>query len=156
MKKILLILAVITIPMQAKAETFQKQIPQERVQAAIDLIANAACGRGPKEDVRAVYECYKNTDKNSPQFEVCMLADMTVSNNARMIKKEQDALGDRNPYEGIPFVDNQTYLRRMARNLTLPRFSKMEKQGINLIQYFQSSTNKVIKGINTKCKTINH
>ncbi|MDI2091688.1 hypothetical protein [Commensalibacter oyaizuii] len=152
MKKILLILAVITISTQARAETFQKQIPQERVQAAIDLIANADCKYGLKAGVRAVYECYKHTDKNSPQFEVCMLADMSVSNSAGYYQDRHDALGDPNPYEGIPFVDNKTYLRRIAHYLALPRFNKMKEQGIDIIKYFKPNIDKVTDGTNAKCK----
>ncbi|MDI2091690.1 hypothetical protein [Commensalibacter oyaizuii] len=154
MKKILLILAVITISTQARAETFQKQIPQERVQAAIDLIANATCKKNLREGPRAVYECYKNTDKNSPQFEVCMLADMSTSNSARIYQERHDALGDPNPYEGIPFVDNKTFVRRMAVYLFLPRFHRMERQGIDVGDYFGSSIDKVTDGINAKCKAM--
>ncbi|MDI2091460.1 hypothetical protein [Commensalibacter oyaizuii] len=154
MKKILLILATITIPMQARAEIFQKQIPQERVQAAIDLIANATCKKNLREGPRVVYECYKNTDKNSPQFEVCMLADMSTSNSARNYKEDHDALGDPDPYEGIPFVDKKNFTHRMADYLFLPRFHRMEKQGIDVGDYFGSSISEVTKGINAKCKAM--
>lgn len=135
MKKLLLALPLLTLPLTAMAQDKPTQPSQKVIDSVAKTLTTAICKGGMKEAGSTVYECYKNTANNNPNIENCMVADYFMTLTLGELNNKAEAMGD--PINNIPFFAEDAVDKRMAIYLNLPQYKKYTEN--ELINYFTQS-----------------
>lgn len=140
MKKLLLTLPLLVIPLTAMAQNKPDQMPNTTIEAAKKRFMPILCKQGPKAVADAVYDCYQKTSKNSPEYDQCVIGDAFVSSSIANYNKRAANLGD-SPVD-IPFFSQENFDDRMALYTASPKFDHYTMD--EAIAYLIKSTNILI------------
>lgn len=123
MKKLLLTLPLLALPLTAMAQENPTQAPQEIINDVAKTLMNAVCKeRGIKEVASEVYTCYQNTKVTDPYIENCMISDLVTIGELKRLNDKAEAMGD--PIDNIPYFSEDTFNKRINSFLNLPQFKK--------------------------------
>ncbi|WP_271801135.1 hypothetical protein [Commensalibacter communis] len=78
MKQFLLALTVLLLPISAKAQISSKQMSAQTAQRVIDRYAPIVCKKGLSGLIIDVQKCYKKTNINSSDIEICVAGDLIL------------------------------------------------------------------------------
>lgn len=79
MKKTLLILTALFLSVPAKAQISSKQMSPQTAQKVIDRYAPIVCKKGLSGLIKDVHKCYKKTNINNTDIEICVAGDLILT-----------------------------------------------------------------------------
>lgn len=139
MKRLLLALTVLALPLTTHAQTQQKRVSAEITQQAIAEFVPATCRNGLDGFYNEVEQCYMKTNDNDPAIEKCMLGDMTLMVNVHQMQKQSAKLGSEDYTKNIKFVTKDSWRKRFNHYFNLPKFKNLT--GEEIADYFIPSGN---------------
>lgn len=154
MKKLLLALPLLTLPLTAMAQDKQATMPQSIIDAAKKRFEPAFCSNDVSKMTKIVYDCYMNIayDPSDLQYQECILGDQFLSIILNIKKKHAQEEGKADPYPNLPsFFDRQKAngrLKRFFNILDTKGYSTQDKKDYmlkpykNFSNYIYSSCNK--------------
>lgn len=125
MKKLLLALSIIALPLTAMAADKPDRMSDATIDAAVKQFGPSFCAKtvdGIKEAAEKVYDCYQKTPKDSPDYEICFLGDGAVTSIIRPLTEKAEALGKTNPFEKITFFSNPNITIRTKEKYKFPKY----------------------------------
>lgn len=104
MKKLLLALPILTLPLTAMAQDKPTVMPKETLDAAIKQFKPAFCSDDVSKMAKAVYDCYINVgyDATDSQYQKCLIADVSLSSTFDTDRKTAKREGKPDPYPTLP------------------------------------------------------
>lgn len=153
MRKLLLALSILTLPITANAQTPPKQLSEATIQAAIDRFVPGYCEDGIKGLIIPVYDCEANTPKYSPESEVCLIGDMTLIVNTSKSQKRSQTLGEKDIFKDIPFVQMDAFNKRINEYLSFPHYQFL-KTADDVMNYFRPGRIQLTQAMTSRCPSI--
>ncbi|MDI2111963.1 hypothetical protein [Commensalibacter nepenthis] len=113
MKKTLLVLTVLLLPISANAQIYSKQMSPQTAQKVIDRYAPIVCQQGLSGLIKDVQRCYKKTNINNADIEICVAGDLilTMATDGRQLPPDLDKsfINERAFEERIKKVADSSY-----------------------------------------------
>ncbi|MDI2091825.1 hypothetical protein [Commensalibacter oyaizuii] len=113
MKKFLLTFTVLLLPVTANAQISSKQMSAQNAQKVINRYAPIVCQKGLNGLIKDVQKCYKKTNINSADIEVCVAGDiiLIMAKDGRQLPPELDKsfINERAFEERIKKVADSSY-----------------------------------------------
>ncbi|MDI2091780.1 hypothetical protein [Commensalibacter oyaizuii] len=124
---------------------------QETINSVIKQFATNVCTSSIILAAESMHKCYEYIDKNSPDIDQCILADMYLQDGLTHLRQREQDLGRSSPTDDIPYIEPETSRKRIKEYLSLPRFSSLQTQSAKEA-YFKHGIDKVEQGIFGQCK----
>ncbi|EHD14272.1 hypothetical protein CIN_02040 [Commensalibacter intestini A911] len=149
MKKLLLALSIIALPLTAMAADKPDRMSDATIDAAVKKFGPSFCAKtvnGIKDAAEKVYDCYQKTPKDSPNLEICFLGDGAVRSIIRPLTEKAEALGKTNPFEKITYFSKPNITKRIEEKYNFPKYKnytneeKLDYQ-VNSIRLFANKAN---------------
>ncbi|CAI3960694.1 hypothetical protein [Commensalibacter communis] len=124
MKKLLFVLSIIALPLNAIAADKPDKMSDSTIDAAVKKFGPSFCAKtvdGIKEAAEKVYDCYQKTPKDNPDLEICFLGDNAVYTIIERVRNKSNSLGKNDPFGHIIFFSEPEILKRVKE---LQIFSK--------------------------------
>ncbi|MDI2113955.1 hypothetical protein [Commensalibacter nepenthis] len=154
-KKILVILPILSLPLTAIAQNTPEKLPGNITNTITDKFAPVVCREGLKRAIEEVQKCYKNTPAKYLQIEQCMVADIAITVLAN-IDNETRKKYDLPIKYTTPYIDLNQYDERIDKyRKTIPEYQNYDQQ--DFLKYIGKSSDSLLKKIilMKKDKTIN-
>lgn len=131
MKKLLLALSIIALPLTAMAADKPDRMSDATIDAAVKQFGPSFCAKtvdGIKEAAEKVYDCYQKTPKDSPDLEICFLGYNAVYPIIERVNNKSNVLGKESPFKKIIYFSKEERLKNISEILNYPKYKNFSKQ----------------------------
>lgn len=127
-KKILLTLTIIGLPLTAVAQEQPQKLPANITNAASDKFAPIICHQGLDKAIQEVQKCYQNTPEKYLQIEQCMVADAAVLMMTNINNQNNKKLHLPIKYT-TPYINLNQYAERTEKyRKIIPEYHNFDQQ----------------------------
>lgn len=115
MKKTILILSLISLPLTAIATEKSEKMTDTIINAAVKKFGSSFCNKtvnGLKVTAKKIQDCYQQTLKDSPDYEQCILGDEVLTSIIQPMRRISGAMGQPKPLHDMAFYSNEAMLKR--------------------------------------------
>ncbi|CAI3955131.1 unnamed protein product [Commensalibacter communis] len=123
MKKVLLLLPLLTLPLTAMAQSKKpERAPDAYIKETAERFFPNLCKYSLGGLMNDVYDCYQHTNNRDPKYLQCMIADAYVFAGVSKANQKAAALGNPLPFNA-PFFSPDKWRYRMGYLVTVPQLS---------------------------------
>ncbi|MDI2091820.1 hypothetical protein [Commensalibacter oyaizuii] len=113
MKKIVLALSLVIVPLTAKAQT---EVSDEIIQNAAEELKPALCNNDLRKAIGITQDCYKaSRHAEIDKINQCVLEDFMTSGLVKMKRTKAEKNGETDPYSDIEFVNPDNVKLRLIK-----------------------------------------
>lgn len=125
MRKLLLALSILTLPITANAQTPPKQVPEAIVQTAIQEFVGPWCKTGYMGLITNIQNCYNNISPYDPEIDRCILGDTLLQYATNVMHAFSQETGQPDSTANIPFATRNEMDKRLRRSFDAPQYKQI-------------------------------
>lgn len=153
MKKTILILSFISLPLTAIATDKSEKMIDTTIDAVVKKFGPSFCDKtikGLRVTANRIQNCYQQTPKDSNDYEQCILGDEVLTSIIQPMRAISGAMGQPKPLDDMAFYSTEAILNRADEINAYPKYKNFtDKQKTD---YQEQSVKAFFDKANASCK----